>query len=78
MRAQAEFTVEPFVDGNPGAHVRAAIDAVRRTGLEPEVGPFATTVTGEAALVTEAVAAMLAAASEAGASRVALQVDFVD
>jgi len=76
MRARAEFTVEPFVDGNPGPHVVAALDAVRLAGLEPDIGPFGTVVAGDAAAVIEAVAAMLAAARLAGATRVSLQVDF--
>lgn len=78
MRARAEFTVEPFVDGEPGAHVRAAIDAVRNAGLEPDVGPFATVVNGDAKAVTDAVEAMLTAARKAGAERVSLQIDFED
>jgi uncharacterized protein YqgV (UPF0045/DUF77 family) len=35
-----EFTVEPFVEGRPGPHVTAAIDAARACGAEVEVGPF--------------------------------------
>lgn len=78
MRARAEFTVEPFVDAEPGAHVQAAIQAVRALGLEPDVGPFATVVTGEADAVTAAIEAMLQAARLAGADRVSLQIDFED
>lgn len=76
MQARAEFTVEPFVDGNPGPHVMAAVDAVRGTGLDPEIGPFATAVEGDAVEVTDAVLAMLTAARRAGARRVSLQIDF--
>lgn len=78
MRARAEFTVEPFVDGEPGAHVHAAIEAVRKLGLEPQVGPFATVVTGEATAVGAAMDAMLNAARDAGAGRVSLQIEFED
>jgi uncharacterized protein YqgV (UPF0045/DUF77 family) len=78
MRGRAEFTVEPFVDANPGPHVMAAIDEVRSRGFEAEIGPFGTAITGEAAAVTEAIAAMLEAARAAGATRVALQIDFSD
>ena len=70
MRARAEFTVEPFVDGKPGAHVRAAIDAVRSTGLEPQIGPFATVVDGEATAVISAMSTMLDAAQAAGIAAV--------
>jgi uncharacterized protein YqgV (UPF0045/DUF77 family) len=72
---RVEFLVEPFAEGRPGPHVRAAIDAVRAQGLEPEVGPFGTSVVtgadGVGALVGEVVAAALAQ----GASRVAVQVE---
>jgi uncharacterized protein YqgV (UPF0045/DUF77 family) len=78
MRARAEFTVEPFVDGKPGAHVHAAIEAVRNTGLEPQIGPFATVVDGETSAVIFAMSMMLDAAQAAGSDRVSLQIDFLD
>ena len=78
MRGRAEFTVEPFVDANPGPHVLAAIDEVRSRGFEAEVGPFGTAIAGDATAVTEAIAAVLEAARTAGATRVALQIDFSD
>jgi len=76
MQARAEFTVEPFIDGHPGPHVLAAIEAVRAAGLEPDVGPFGTVIQGDAATITDAIAAMIAAARWAGAERVTLQIDF--
>ena len=77
MQARAEFTVEPYVDGHPGPHVMAADDAVRAAGFEPDIGPFGTVIEGEAAAVTEATSAMIAAARWAGAERVTLQIDFI-
>jgi uncharacterized protein YqgV (UPF0045/DUF77 family) len=38
--AYVEFTVEPFVEGSPGPHVTAAIEAARGHGADVEVGPF--------------------------------------
>ncbi len=35
-----EFTVEPFVEGNPGPHVLAAVAAVEQHGIHVEFGPF--------------------------------------
>src|SRR5207302_7803007 len=70
--------VEPFVEGKPGKHVRAAIDEARRRGLDPDVGPFATTVEGEAADVVDALAAITGAAIEAGATRVAVSLARTD
>lgn len=74
MATRVEFTVEPFVEGNPGPHVLAAIEAARAGGLTADVGPFSTIVEGERAAALEAVRALLAAALQNGATRVALQV----
>jgi uncharacterized protein YqgV (UPF0045/DUF77 family) len=76
-RVQLEFTVEPFVDGRPGPHVRAAIAAVEARGLDVDMGPFSTTAEGEDAVAIDAVAGLLSSALEAGASRVSLQVSRV-
>jgi uncharacterized protein YqgV (UPF0045/DUF77 family) len=67
---RAEFVVEPFVEGAPGHHVRMAVEACRTHGLEPEMGPFATVITGPVDLVTEAVQDMSRAALANGATAV--------
>ncbi len=72
---RAEFTVEPFEAGNPGAHVQAAIDAAMSSGAQVVVGPFGTTVEGDAETVLDAVDALMRAATAAGASRVTLQLE---
>jgi uncharacterized protein YqgV (UPF0045/DUF77 family) len=73
-----EFTVEPFVEGDPGPHVRAALaaaeDAAARTGLRVEFGPFGTSITGAGRAVLDALDAVVRAAVTAGATRVSLQV----
>jgi uncharacterized protein YqgV (UPF0045/DUF77 family) len=73
-----EFTVEPFVDGDPGPHVRAALaaaeDAAARAGLRVEFGPFGTAVAGDDTAVLDAVDAVVRSAVAAGATRVSLQV----
>ena len=74
----AEFLVEPFEEGNPGPHVIAAVAAVEALGFEPVVGPFGTTIEGDPHLVMEAVRQLLDAATDAGASRVAIQVNACD
>jgi len=74
----AEFTIEPFVEGAPGPHVHAGLDAVRAAGFEPEVGPFGSTVRGELSAVSAALVELLAAATAAGATRVSLQVTQLD
>jgi uncharacterized protein YqgV (UPF0045/DUF77 family) len=70
---RAEFTVEPFVDGKPGPHVQAAIAAAEASGANVAVGPFGTAVQGDPDLVLAAVDAVLRASTEAGATRVTLQ-----
>ena len=74
MELRLEFTVEPFVDGRPGPHVRAALSEARRQGLRTEMGPFATTVDGQADEVLAGLAAIVGAAVDAGATRVDLAV----
>ena len=74
-KCSAEFLIEPFEVGNPGPHVIAAVDAVRRLGFEPEVGPFGTTIEGSHEEVIAAVKGLLDAATAAGASRVSIQLD---
>ena len=77
-RLRVEFTVEPFVDGEPGAHVSAALDAVRAAGLTPEMGPFSTTAEGDQPTVLDAVARLTTAAFDAGASRLSIHIDAAD
>ena len=74
VTATAEFTIEPFVDGAPGPHVRPAIAVAEEAGLDVEIGPFGTSVTGETSVVVSTVDALLRAAIDHGATRVSLQV----
>ncbi len=74
MQVVAEFTIEPFVEGHPDAHVHAGLDAVRALGLEPEIDAFGSLVRGDIELVSTAVAALLRDATLAGASQISLQV----
>lgn len=75
MTLHAEFTVEPFVEGAPGPHVQAAVDAARAAGVTVDFGPFGTSMTGDDAAVLTAIDAVLAAALAAGATRVSLQLE---
>ena len=74
MALTVEFTIEPFVPGEPGPHVRAAVEAAERSGLAVDFGPFGTAVTGDDEAVLAAVDRILRAAVAAGATRVSLQV----
>lgn len=71
-RVRVEFTVEPFREGQLGAHVEAALSSLRQGGFEPDVGPFGNAVEGEAKPVLDAVAAAAASSFEAGASGIVL------
>ncbi len=74
MALRLEYTVEPFVEGAPGPHVRAALDAAQATGVDVEFGPFGTTVAGGDDAVLAVASGILRAALDAGATRVSLQV----
>lgn len=73
MAMHAEFTVEPFVDGHLGPHVRAAIEAAQAAGGAVEIGPFGTQVSGDDEVVLAAVERLMRAAMSAGANQVTLQ-----
>lgn len=73
--ARVEVLVQPFRENDPGPHVTAAVEALRAGGLNPDMGPFATTAEGELETVAETIAAMLRAAFANGATSVHLQVD---
>mgnify|MGYP001173155730 FL=1 len=77
MSTVAEFTIEPFVEGDPGPHVKAAIAVAEAAGLDVEVGPFGTAVEGETITVLDAVDAVVRAAVANGATRVSLQLTVV-
>jgi uncharacterized protein YqgV (UPF0045/DUF77 family) len=70
-----EFTVEPFVDGNPGPHVRAAIDFVESSGHPVVMGPFGSVVEADLEAVSATVAGLVDAALAEGATRVWLAVE---
>jgi uncharacterized protein YqgV (UPF0045/DUF77 family) len=68
-----EFFVEPFTEGRPGKHVRAAIDAVESHGLAVDVGAFGSITTGAPVAVADAVRDLVRAALDNGAARVSVQ-----
>jgi uncharacterized protein YqgV (UPF0045/DUF77 family) len=70
-----EFTIEPFVEGRPGPHVVAAVEAVHALGVSADFGPFGTSCRCESALMPEVVAAVTRAAFEHGASHLSLHID---
>ena len=70
MHADVDFLIEPFVEGDPGRHVKAGVDAVLAHGLEVDQGPFGNAAAGDVEVVARAMADMARAAMSAGADRV--------
>lgn len=70
----AEFLVEPFVEGTPGPHVGAAVEAFTAHGLAVDLGPFASAVAGPVDTMAEAIADMVRAAMGQGATSIQLRV----
>ncbi len=68
------FTVEPFVEGQPGAHVTAAIDAANEAGLGVDMGPFSNVGKGSVGQIAAALEKILLDAFAAGATRISFQV----
>ena len=67
-----EFTIEPFTEGNPGPHVRAAVAAAEAFGVSVEFGPFGSSCTVTQAQVAEVSGAIVAEAFANGATHVSL------
>jgi hypothetical protein len=67
-----EFTIEPFVDGQPGPHVLEAVAAAEALGAEVEFGPFGSACTVPIDRVGEVTGAVIRAAFSHGATLVAL------
>jgi len=69
-----EFTVEPFVEGQPGPHVMSAVAAAESFGVAVDFGPFGSTCLIPADQAGEASRAIIAAAFANGASHINLDV----
>jgi uncharacterized protein YqgV (UPF0045/DUF77 family) len=69
---QLEFTIEPFVEGQPGPHVTAAVAAAGAAGVDVEFGPFGSTCRADDDVMPELVAAITRAAFANGATHVSL------
>ncbi len=69
-----EFLVEPFNEGRPGPHVKAAIESFEKAGLNVDIGPFSSAVEGHVDAVADAVAAMIRQALANGADSIRIRV----
>jgi uncharacterized protein YqgV (UPF0045/DUF77 family) len=75
---ELEFTVEPFVEGRPGPHVTAAIQAATDAGVTVDVGPFGSTCRVDDGGMPGVLAAITRAAFAHGATHVSLHVARVE
>lgn len=69
-----EFTVEPFVEGQPGPHVTGAVGAVETHGLKVDFGPFGSSFNVDVSVMPTVVADMMRAAYANGATFVSVSV----
>jgi isopentenyl-diphosphate delta-isomerase len=71
---RVEFTVEPFVEGNPGRHVTEPIEALRALGIDVDFGPFASSCVTSTERAGAVVSAIVSAALSNGATHVNIDV----
>ncbi len=74
---RVEFTVEPFVEGQPGPHVLAAVSAVESHGISVEFGPFATEFVADDTTALAAVNSLTSSAYANGATHVNIHLEKV-
>ncbi|MFM8625700.1 MAG: hypothetical protein ACKOCC_01955 [Actinomycetota bacterium] len=74
---KVEFTIEPFVDGDPPVRVTATVEALEQLGITVEIGPFGSSFTVSEDLIGEAMATLVSVAYANGATHVALDTEAV-
>jgi uncharacterized protein YqgV (UPF0045/DUF77 family) len=70
-----EFTIEPFVEGHPGAHVLAAIEAARTLGVAVDMGPFGSSCDVDVEAVGALIGKVTDAALGLGATHVSIHLE---
>ncbi len=73
--AHLEVLVEPFRENDPGPHVTAVLDAARGAGLDVDMGPFSTSIDGGIDALAAAVADMIRAGFDNGATAIGLRIE---
>jgi len=69
-----EFTIEPFVEGDPGKHVTKAVAAVESHGIAVDFGPFGSLFSVDNETLPIVVGDLLRVAYENGATFVNISV----
>ncbi len=72
---KVEFTIEPWVDGDPPERVNLCIAAVESFGIKVELGPFGTSFIASSEQVGPAVSAIITTAYAHGATHVSIDVE---
>jgi isopentenyldiphosphate isomerase/uncharacterized protein YqgV (UPF0045/DUF77 family) len=75
---RVEFTVEPFVEGQPGRHVTEPLEAVRALGIDVDFGPFGSRCVAPTDDAAEVVATIVRSALANGATHVNIDVASID
>jgi uncharacterized protein YqgV (UPF0045/DUF77 family) len=70
-----EFTIEPFVEADPGAHVTAPVDALRERGIDVEIGPFGSSCEVADRHIGDVVATIARIAIEHGATHLNIDIE---
>lgn len=73
-----EFTIEPFVEGQPGPHVLSGVAAAEAMGVVVEFGPFGSSCTLAAERAGAVLGAIVDAAVANGATNVTVDIARLD
>jgi len=73
-----EFTIEPFIEGQPGPHVLSAVAAAEMLGVAVEFGPFGSSCVVTSEQAGAVVGAIVDAAVANGASNITFDLARVD
>jgi hypothetical protein len=73
-----EFTIEPFVEGQPGPHVLSAVTAAESLGVAVEFGPFGSSCVVPGERAGAVVGAIVDAAVANGATNVTVDIARLD
>lgn len=75
---KVEFTIEPFVEGEPPARVTETVAALESLGCTVEIGPFGSSFVVDATRVGEALAVLVSTAYSHGATHVTVGTQALD
>ena len=77
-QVKVEFTIEPWVDGDPPERVNLCVAAIQARGVDVEVGPFGTAFVTSPEVASSAVADVVSIAYANGATHVSIDIEKVD